>query len=262
MQGKLMPQDSNDESASVLLEKIKAEKERLIKEKKIKKDKPLPPITENEVPFEIPKNWVWCRLGKILHDLSYGTSKSCSYDNKKNSKVLRIPNISQGYIDIEDLKYTDLTEKDIKELSLQAGDILTIRSNGSRELVGKTVLVTEEVVGYTYAGYLIRLRFNNDLINPKFILKATNSPFYRELIETPLRTTVGINNINSTELSNLLIPLPPLSEQQRIVAKLDELMQYCDELEASIKESQQQNELLLQQVLREALEPKVKETVG
>ena len=260
MQGKLVAQDPNDESASVLLEKIKAEKEQLIKEKKIKKQKPLPPITQEEIPFEIPENWVWCRLGEVVEDLKYGTSQSCSYENKKNSPVLRIPNVSSGKLDIEDLKYTNLSDKDISELALKKGDILTIRSNGSRELVGKTAIVHSEVEGFAYAGYLIRLRFNNNYVNSIFIWKATNSPYFRDLIEKPLRTTVGINNINSTELSLLKIPLPPLPEQQCIAAKLDELMNYCDQLEESIKNSQQQNEMLLQQVLREALEPKEKDT--
>jgi type I restriction enzyme S subunit len=253
VQGKLVEQNPKDKPASELLKKIKAEKAKLIAEKKLKKEKELPPIKPEEIPFEIPENWVWCKLGEILTEIKYGTSQSCDYDYTKNSKVLRIPNVSSGVLDGDDLKYTNLSEKEISELALEKDDILIIRSNGSRELVGRTVLVTPEFIGFAYAGYLVRFRYNKELTNARYFLTATTAPFFRELIEKPLRTTVGINNINTQEMSNLFLPLPPLSEQNRIVQKLDELMQYCNELEASIKQSETQNEKLLQQVLREAL---------
>jgi type I restriction enzyme, S subunit len=257
VQGKLVAQNPKDEPASELLKKIKAEKEKLFSEKKLKKEKELLPIKTEEIPFEIPENWVWCRLGEILTEIKYGTSQSCDYDHAKNSIVLRIPNVSTGVIDGEDLKYTNLSEKEISELALEKDDILIIRSNGSRELVGRTVLVTPEFVGFAYAGYLVRFRFDKELTNARYLLTATTAPFFRGLIETPLRTTVGINNINTQEMSNLFIPLPPLAEQYHIVQKVDELMKCCNELEASIKESELQNEKLLQQVLREALRREV-----
>ncbi len=253
VQGKLVEQNKKDEPASELLKKIKAEKEQLIKAGKLKKEKELPAIKEEDIPFDIPENWVWCRLGEILTEIKYGTSQSCDYDSTKNSGVLRIPNVSGGVLNGDDLKYTNLTSKEQKELALGENDILIIRSNGSRELVGKTVLVTSEFVGYAYAGYLIRFKYNSKLINPSFLLLATTAPYFRELVETPLRTTVGINNINTEEISNLLIPLPPINEQKQIAEKLDKLIQNSNELEESIKKSASENEKLLQQVLREAL---------
>lgn len=256
MQGKLVEQDYTDEPTQILLKRIKAEKEKLVAEKKIKKDKPLPEIKAEEIPFEIPGNWIWCRLGEIFNEIKYGTSKSCDYNTERNSAVLRIPNVSSGIIDASDLKYTDLTDEEIKDLSLEENDILIIRSNGSKSLVGETALVTSEFVGYAFAGYLIRLRFSKELINANYLMSATNSEYFRDLIEVPLRTTVGINNINTTEISNLIIPLPPLAEQKRIVEKLEKLMAFCDKLEANIRESKTQAETLLQVALKEALEPK------
>jgi len=253
VQGKLVTQDANDEPASVLLKKIKAEKALRQAQGTLKKEKELSPIKPEEIPFEIPENWVWCRLGEILFELKYGTSQSCDYDNTKNSPVLRIPNVSSGILNGNDLKYTNLNSKERIDLALEENDILIIRSNGSRDLVGRTVLVHSEFIGFAYAGYLIRLRFNKKLIGSKYLLQATSAPYFRELIETPLRTTVGINNINTEEISNLLIPFPPILEHDRIATKLEELMQYCNNLEASIKQSESQNEILLQQVLREAL---------
>ncbi len=260
MQGKLVKQDKKDGNAKELLQKIKAEKEKLIEEKKLKKGKELP-INEEEIPFEIPENWIWCRLGEILTEIKYGTSQSCDYDSTKNSRVLRIPNVSGGILDGEDLKYTNLSLKEKSELSLEENDILIIRSNGSRDLVGKTVLVSSEFVGFTYAGYLVRFRFNKDLSNPKYLWLATTSPFFRELIETPLRTTVGINNINTEEMFNLLIPLPPLAEQKRIVKKLEEVMNLCEELKTTITDNQNYSNQLLQVALKDALQMK-EEVVG
>jgi len=254
MQGRLLPQNPSDEPASELLKKIKTQKEQLVKEGKAKKEKLLPPIKLEDIPFEIPENWVWCRLGELLNEIKYGTSVNCDYDFTKNSPVLRIPNVSSGILNADDLKFANLSVKEKSELALETNDILIIRSNGSRELVGRTVLVLSEFTGFAYAGYLIRLRFDNGLINSKYVWFVSTSPFFRTLIENPLRTTVGINNINTQEISNLLIPFPPLPEQHRIVAKLAELMQNCDALEASIKQSKEQNEKLLQQVLREALQ--------
>lgn len=259
VQGKLVNQNQNDEPAAELLRKIKAEKAQLIKDGKLKKEKELPKLSHDEMPFDIPKNWIWCRLGEILLEIKYGTSQSCNYDINQNTAVLRIPNVSNGVIDIDDLKYTNLSTKEKADLSLKENDLLIIRSNGSRDIVGKTALVDKRFVDYAFAGYLIRLRFNDQLIDPQYLLFITQSGYFRKLIESPLRTTVGINNINTTEISNLAISLPPIADQHRIVQKLNQLIQTCDALEASIKQSQQQNEQILQQVLREALTKKAKQ---
>ncbi|MDR3728490.1 MAG: restriction endonuclease subunit S, partial [Oscillospiraceae bacterium] len=131
VEGKLCEQDPNDEPASVLLEKIKAEKERLIAEKKIKKQKPLPPIGAEEKPFALPTDWTWCRLGELLTDLKYGTSVPCSYE-VSGIPVLRIPNINtkSNCIDLNDLKFASLSAKETADLSLKNDDILLVRSNG------------------------------------------------------------------------------------------------------------------------------------
>lgn len=245
-------QNPDVEPASELLSRIQAEKAQLIKDKKIKKQKPLPPISEEEKPFALPEGWVWCRLGSILHSLQYGTSKKCSYDNSQNTPILRIPNISSGTINTSDLKFTDLSDKEIDQYALKKYDLLVIRSNGSRKLVGKSVFVSGNYSNYGYAGYLIRLRFLVENINVLFIQKYFSSTCLRMQIEEPLRTTVGINNINSTELSNLLIPLPPLQEQKAIVAKVEKLLALCDQLETQITHNQTHAEQLMQAVLKEA----------
>lgn len=257
MQGKLVPQDPNDEPASVLLEKIKAEKERLIKEKKIKKQKPLPQITEEEIPFKIPENWVWSRLGDS-GDLKRGKSKHRPRNDNKLFEGGEYPFIqtgdvarskSNGYI-IETINgyYNDfgLAQSEIQPIGTLC---ITIAANIAEcGFLGFDACAPDSIVCFSSLDSTI------DKYAFYYLIEA------REEIEKYAPATAQ-KNINLGILNSLLIPVPPLSEQQRIVTKLEELMAYCDELEASIKENQQQNELLLQQVLREALEPKNVEQV-
>jgi len=268
MQGKLVPQDENDEPASVLLEKIKAEKERLTKEKnpstglraRIKKHKPLPPITEEEIPFEIPENWVWCRLGELSLGSSAGKSFKCTEVPIEGDEwgVIKVSAVSWDYfLEDQNKRYSFKQPKDISA-KIEVGDFLISRAN-TLELVGKSVVVKAISKNLLLSDKTIRFEFSNR-VSKEYVSLCNNSFYAREYYAAKgTGSSPSMKNITRVHMNELSIPLPPLSEQQRIVAKLDELMQYCDELEMSIKESQQQNELLLQQVLREALEPKEKE---
>lgn len=251
IEGKLCEQDPNDEPASVLLEKIKAEKERLIAEKKIKKQKPLPPISAEEKPFVLPNGWTWCRLGELLTDLKYGTSVPCSY-KVSGIPVLRIPNINtkSNCIDLNDLKFASLSAKEIADLSLKNHDILLVRSNGSAALVGQFALVEGDYEALCYAGYLIRIRTLH--VNNKYLKIISNSRYFRQLIEVPIRTTTGVKNINASEVSRLLIALPPLQEQERIVAKFELLNTLCNKLEETVSKAYKYSSQLMEAVLQEA----------
>lgn len=244
---------SGSHHASELLKRIQTEKQALIAQKKIKKEKPLPPITEEEIPYELPEGWVWCRLQDIFKDLRYGTSKKCGYKLGVNP-VLRIPNLKQGGIDITDLKTTNLSEKELKDLSLAKGDLLIIRSNGSESLVGRSAVISDVGIGYSFAGYLVRLRVFSNHIDSSYLHTVLESSMIRTAIEGPLRTTSGVKNINSTEISKLIIPIPTLEEQKAIVEKVNALMGLCDALEQQVQQSQAHSEQLMQSVLREVFE--------
>jgi len=253
MQGKLVPQDPNDEPASVLLEKIKAEKERLIKEKKIKKQKPLPPITEDETPFTIPENWVWCRLGEICEKIGSGSTPKGSNYADQGFPFFRSQNVHDNGL-VYDIKYvSEKVQEKMNGTVVIPNDILLNITGGS---LGRCALVPIEFTEGNVSQHVCIVR--PLLCDNSFMHKLILSPLIQQYIFSST-TGAGREGLPKYNLEQFVIPLPPLSEQQRIVAKLDELMQYCDELEMSIKESQQQNELLLQQVLREALEPKEKE---
>lgn len=260
VQGKLVAQHPKDEPASVLLEKIKAEKEQLIAEKKIKKEKPLPPIKPEEIPFEIPGGWVWCRLGEICTELLGGFAfDSTRYSKTETSnQIIRLGNVKPNQLILEttpvfiDEDYAmeaikaKLTERDI--LITMTGtrakmDYLFTVCLGESDLKEKVLFLNQRVGCFRFGSLLI-----NNYIN--LVLKDLR------LLQVVFDSSTGAANqanIGIAALKDILIPLPPLSEQARIVQKLEELMQYCDGLEAGIQESVVQNERLLQQVLREAL---------
>lgn len=248
MQGKLVPQNPKDEPASKLLEKIKAEKS-----KSGKKDKSLPQIKPEEIPFDIPESWVWSRLGEIADEIVYGTSEKAHLNGE--IPVLRMGNIStDGKILYSNLKYVPSSISDLPKLYLENGDLVFNRTN-SFELVGKCG-VFESDESYTLASYLIRVRFF-ERISSKFLSNYINSSLCRETqIEPHIIQQNGQANFNGTKLSNIITPLPPFEEQKRIVSKIEQLMTLCDELEASVKANQEYTTLLYQTALKEALQPK------
>ena len=213
--GKLVPQDPNDEPASVLLERIRAEKERLIKEGKIKKGKKSAKTSDKpHYPFELPKGWVWCMLEDIAYDLMYGTSEKSSRLGKV--PVLRMGNINrEGGLDWKDLVYSN-NEEDIEKFKLLHNDLLFNRTNSS-EWVGKTAIYKGERPAI-YAGYIIRLR--TIFVNADYINFVMNSQYHRNWCNDVKTDAVNQSNINAQKLSIFRVPLPPIEEQKRIVKEI------------------------------------------
>jgi type I restriction enzyme S subunit len=249
VQGKLVEQNPDDEPASELLKKIKAEKEKLIAEKKLKKEKALPPIQAEEIPFEIPEGWVWCRLREICLKITDGTHFSPTNLESGDFKYITAKNIKDSGIDLTKISY--VTEEVHKEIysrcNPEYGDILYIKDGATTGVVTINNLREE----FSMLSSVALIKLPTGILN-RFLMHLMRSPFYYNFTRGDM-SGVAITRITIEKIQKAIIPLPPLSEQIRIVQKLDELMQTCDELEASIKESQSQNEKLLQQVLREAL---------
>lgn len=239
VQGKLVEQNPKDEPASELLKKIKAEKEKLIAEKKLKKEKELPPIKPSDIPFEIPENWIWCRFSEVVNI----ESNLVSPFDYPNSPHIAPDNIEKNTGKL--ISYKTVAEDNVQSANhyFYSGQLIYSKV---RPKLNKVVKVDFE--GLCSADmYPLR-----PLVNTDYIQKCMLSGYF--LIEVDrFDNRVKMPKINQNQLSQIPIPLPPLAEQNRIVHKLDELMQYCNELEASIKQSESQNEKLLQQVLREAL---------
>ncbi len=195
--------------------------------------------------------WEMVKLGEVIEKPTYGTSKKCDYDIV-GTGVLRIPNIGNGYIIDEDLKFAVFSDEEKEKYSLKEGDLLTIRSNGSVDLVGKCALISSKEEKYLFAGYLIRLRPFPEKVNSKFLSLTLESHKLRIQIEDKAKSTSGVNNINSVEIQNLEISLPPLAEQQRIVQEIESRLSQAEAAEASIAEALQKTEALRQSILKKA----------
>ena len=233
--GKLVPQDPNDEPASVLLERIRAEKERLIKEGKIKRSKKSSSDTPHyeKVPFEVPERWEWSNVESFTYDIQYGTSEKSS--NEGDVPVLRMGNISRiGTIDFTDLVYSS-NKDDIIKYALLKDDLLFNRTNSS-EWVGKTAIFKSDSPAI-YAGYLIRVRCI--LVCPDYINFVLNSSYHREWCNSIKTDAVNQSNINAQKLSKHLIPIPPYEEQLRIVAETKKWMSVIDKMEGDVSELDQ-----------------------
>ncbi len=257
MQGKLVQQEPNDEPASKLLERIKTEKEQLIKEKKIKKEKPFPPIKSEEIPFELPDNWIWCRLGDICSKIGSGSTPKGSNYSENGYPFFRSQNIHDSGLNYDDIKFiSDEVHDKMNGTVVLPNDILLNITGGS---LGRCAIVPIDFNEGNVSQHVSIIRPIN--VENSFIHKLVISPLLQRYIFNST-TGAGREGLPKYNLEQFVIPLPPLQEQERIVAKLDELMRFCDELEESIQGSQIQNEMLLQQVLREALEPKEKGVVS
>jgi type I restriction enzyme S subunit len=190
-------------------------------------------------------------VGQIASDIRYGTSKKCS-ESTGSTPVLRIPNIGDGYVLQSNLKFADFEEKERAKLSLKQGDLLLIRSNGSLDLVGKTALVREIDSGLLYAGYLIRLRLDEQVAEPAYVSLCLRSPETRAVIEEKARSTSGVNNVNSKELASLELSLPSTAVQQEIVRRVDQLFDHADRIEQQVNNALDRVNNLTQSILAKA----------
>ena len=275
VQGKLVPQDPNDEPASVLLERIRAEKEQLIKEGKIKKERnpsiifrgadnlPYEKVGKNEpvciadeVPFEIPESWEWVRLGTILHKLSDGTHSRPHYV-ASGIPFISVKDISGGKLDFSDCKY--ITEEEHCELysrcNPEYGDILLTK-------VGTTGIpvIVDTTNEFSLFVSVALLKFNQEMLSNEYLACLINSPLVQKQAE---KNTRGVGNKNwvMRDIANTLIVIPPLLEQQRIVSKLQKILPFVDNYAHAYSKAKKLNNgfpnLLKKSILQEAVQGKL-----
>jgi len=230
VRGKLVPQDRNDEPVSELLKRT-AEDQRLAPKRRGRSNVELAISEFDNEPFELPTSWQWIRFGK-LHDLvrgvTYAKPDASTVPTKDHIPILRANNIGKG-LNFDELLFVKKTRVN-DEQKLRSGDYLIALSSGSKNLVGKAAFVNEdhEVAFGAFCGVI---RLYSSALAP-FVGVYLASRLYRDRIAAGSRG-IGINNLKKETLSNLWFPLPPLAEQRRIVAKVDELMALCDNVEAA-----------------------------
>ena len=280
IQGKLVPQDPNDEPASVLLERIRAEKAKLIKEKKIKKDKNESIIyrgednsyyekflatgevkcIDDEIPFEIPQGWEWERWGNIALSIQYGYNAPAL--ERGDIKMVRISDIHDNVVRWENVPFCNIEACDIDAYLLKENDILFARTGGT---VGKSFLVQSVPEPAIYAGYLIRTRYSQELC-PQYLKVFMESQLYWEQLKSGTIATAQ-PNCNGKTLGRMLLPIPPKAEQSRLVQKLTSLtpmfqryakaQQDLDNLNESIDDKLKKS--ILQEAIQGKLVPQIAE---
>lgn len=255
IQGKLIPQDAADEPASVLLAKIRKEKEQLVKAGKLKKkDLETTPITDEEKPFEIPESWEWCRWGDLSFSIQYGYNASAQTSG--DIRMVRISDIQNNEVLWNSVPYCKINADEIDTYLLEENDILFARTGGT---VGKSFLVKKVPYPAIYAGYLIRTRYSKNLI-PQYLKSFMESSIYWDQLRDGTIATAQ-PNCNGKTLSKMLIPLPPLAEQHRIVAKIEELMPLVEEYGVAQEKLNRLNEALPEalkkSILQQAIQGKL-----
>lgn len=223
VQGKLTERDPSDEPAIELLDRIRAEKAKLIAEGKIKKEKIIPVISEEDQLFDIPDTWTWTTIADTCTNIQYGTSEKSAPSGKV--AVLRMGNLQGGKIDYSNLVYTS-NDYDIERCHLEYNDLLFNRTN-SKELVGKTAIYKAEIPAI-YAGYLIRV--TPIMIDSDYLNYVMQSHFFKKYCLAVKTDAIGQSNINAEKLKRFVFPLPPLAEQKRIVARVEDLLAACKAL--------------------------------
>ncbi|HHH6869169.1 TPA: restriction endonuclease subunit S [Escherichia coli] len=236
--GKLVPQDPNDEPASELLKRIAQEKAQLVKEGTIKKQKPLPPISDEDKPFELPDGWEWTNLPNLSANFQNGLSSRGS-NVGEDTIVIRLADIQNWRISYEDTRALKITKEMKEKYSMSVNDILIIRVNGSSDIVGRFILNKEQQQS-CFCDHFIKMNFLcKNAIDCEYLTIISGSPLIRKKIENLFITTAGQKTVNQTHISSLTIPLPPIKEQIKIVKKINELFGLIEALKASIKTAQQ-----------------------
>ena len=241
--GRLVPQIASEGNARDLLEEIRKEKlshgldfaNAKSGKRKSKKETALAgsnpcDITENEIPFDIPENWCWCRWGDLSESIQYGYNAPAKETGR--IKMVRISDIHENKVFWDSVPYCDISEDEIQTYILKKNDILFARTGGT---VGKSFLVQDVPCEAIYAGYLIRTHYNSEKLVPQYLKFFMESNLYWEQLKEGTIATAQ-PNCNGKTLSKMLIPLPPLAEQKRIVAALEKFMPLFEQYEQKEKE--------------------------
>ncbi len=225
VQGKLVEQRAEEGTARELLEQIKLEKEQLIKDKKIKKSKPLPEITEDQIPFEIPESWEWVRLIDLCSLISDGTHKTPAYV-EYGVPFISVKDISSGVMDFSNVKYItrEEHEKLISRCKPEMNDVLLCRIG----TLGKAIKICTDKEFSIFVSLGLLKLIEADVAD--YIVQVINSGYgYRWIDDNKVGGGTHTNKINLDTLRGMPIPIPPLEEQHRIVAKIEEILPYIDQ---------------------------------
>lgn len=234
VQGKLVPQNIHDESADKLLERIKAEKAKLVKSGKLKKEKPLPPITEDEIPFDLPEGWAWSRLNDLCEYVQRG--KSPTYSDEKRIPVLSQKCVQWSGVTLEKAKFIApcSIENYGKERFIKHNDLLwNSTGHGTLGRIGIIDTFKEKFSIVVADSHVTVVRCLHQFMLAKYLLIWFSSPHVQSEIVSKSNGSTNQIELATSTIKEYIVPFPPLAEQQRIVSKVNELMSLCDALKAA-----------------------------
>lgn len=237
--GKLVPQDPSDEPASELLKRIEQEKEQLVKEGKIKKQKPLPPVSDEEKPFALPVGWEWCRFEDVV-DIQSGITKGRNLAGRTLISVpyLRVANVQRGYLQLSDIKSIEIPVEEKDKYHVQKDDLL-ITEGGDWDTVGRTAVWTDATFYVANQNHVFKARPLVNELNVKWLETFMNSSVSRDYFAGASKQTTNLASINKTQLRGCFIALPPISETSRILDQYISLLNVCDTLKSRLQSAQQ-----------------------
>jgi len=244
VEGKLVPQDSTDEPASFVIKRALEKRKTLTIAKKISKREPQPPLEEEEIPFELPSGWECIRFGEITDAVS-GVTKGRKLAGRETASYpyLRVANVQRWQLDLEVMKEIEIPVEELDKYRLQSGDVL-LTEGGDWDKLGRSAIWQGEIEDCIHQNHVFRARPLDHGLLPEWAVMFTNSPVGRRYFESAAKRTTNLASINMTQLRFCPFPVPPEEEQKRIVAKVNELMKLCDQLEASLRQRQQRAESL------------------
>jgi type I restriction enzyme S subunit len=251
--GKLVPQDPNDEPASELLKRIQAEKQRLLAEGRSRKQKEL--LTENIPlsPYGVPNGWEWEILDSILY-ITGGVTLGRKLAGREmvSKPYLRVANVQRGHLALDVMKEVEVPEDEVSKYLLKNGDLL-ITEGGDWDKVGRTAVWRNELPECLHQNHVFRARALTDEFESRWAEMYLNSTTARDYFAGSSKQTTNLASINMTQLRACAFPMPPLAEQHRIVAKVDQLMALCDQLKTQLSQARQLNQQLVSTLVEQAV---------
>ena len=249
VRGKLVPQNPEDEPASKLLERIGAEKARLVREKKIPKQKPLPVIDDKEYPFQLPDGWVWAHFEDVA-DIQSGITKGRKLAGRELVSIpyLRVANVQRGYLDLDEIKEVKIPVEEVDKYRVMQRDLL-ITEGGDWDKVGRTAIWADELPYAAHQNHVFKARIFLAEQSELWLERYLNGPVARQYFANSSKQTTNLASINKTQLRGCLIAIPPAEEKERIVTKVDELMALCDQIEQQTEASLSAHTILVENLL-------------
>jgi len=255
VRGKLVAQDPADEPASELLKRLKKAQIAASASEGLRARLPVARLSRADMWFEFPESWELSSFGELFVIVSGATKgQKIATNEAVDAPYLRVANVQRGHLDLSVIKKITVRKADEERYALRSGDVL-MTEGGDWDKLGRAAIWREEIPGCIHQNHIFRVRRPSSDVSPEWMITYVNSLLGRAFFEDASKQTTNLASINMTQLRGCPFPLPPLAEQHRIVAKVEDLMALCDQLEASLTTGDATRRRLLDALLAEALAP-------